>query len=83
MSLLLPSSIDSSSLHHTDRPAVADTAKRSSNIMHADPLSLAVARRWMEDRRKSRSWADYSQRSRESPWLALNRSIARAVTWQI
>jgi hypothetical protein len=32
---------------------------------------------YMSILRKSRSSADFSQWSRESPWLALNRSIAR------
>ena len=45
-------------------------------IIPANPLSLSVALRWKEERRKAGSWASFSQGNRESPWLALNRSIA-------
>jgi hypothetical protein len=56
-------------------PNVLAQRAQQNNIGDADRLSSSVARHWMERRRKSR--ACFSQWSSESPWLALNRSIAR------
>jgi hypothetical protein len=56
-------------------PDVLAQRAQQSNISDADRLSSSVARHWIERRRKSR--ASFSQWSSESPWLALNRSIAR------
>jgi hypothetical protein len=58
-------------------PDVLVRGVQQSSITPADPLSLAVARRWMGERPNARNWANFSQWSRESRWLALNRSIAR------
>jgi hypothetical protein len=50
---------------------------QQSNISIADPLALTVARRWVKERREARVRASYPQWNCESPWLELNRCMAR------
>lgn len=48
-----------------------------AHIVDADPFSLGFASRRVRERRRARMRANLPQWTRESPWLAFNRSIAR------
>jgi hypothetical protein len=60
-------------------PDVLVQRAQLSGIRRAEPVSSMIAWRWMEKRGKGRGWTSFSQSGRESPWLALNRSIARRI----
>jgi hypothetical protein len=47
------------------------------HVGDADPISLALASHRIPRRRAERMRASLPQWSRESPWLAFNRSISR------
>jgi len=63
-----------------DNPISPDLPVQSaqqSNISDAGPFALTVARRCVERRRKAHIRTSFLQWNSESPWLALNRCIAR------
>lgn len=63
-----------------DNPILPDVPMqraRQSNISDAGPFALTVSLRRLEGRRKSHTRASFQQWNCESPWLALNRCIAR------
>jgi hypothetical protein len=50
---------------------------QQSNIGDADPVAFTAARRCAEERLRTRTRSGFPQWNCESPWLALNRRIAR------